>query len=137
MRELVGRLAALDPDAGAAVQVIAYFDRLVESRAGLEAIVRGAAVLAGCPARLVDGERRVRVRVLADGRREDVGTPRTRRGPARRCRAPGRELCGWNAQVPPGRSTPWCSNGPPWRPGTSWTGLAAGRRAGGRVTIPR
>ncbi|WP_433346812.1 helix-turn-helix domain-containing protein [Microtetraspora malaysiensis] len=75
MRELVGRLAALDPDAGAAVQVIAYFDRLVESRAGLEAIVRGAAVLAGCPARLVDGERRVRVRVLADGRREDDGTP--------------------------------------------------------------
>lgn len=44
MRDLVGRLSALDPDAGAAVQVIAYFDCLVETRAGLEAIVRGATV---------------------------------------------------------------------------------------------
>lgn len=76
MKELAGRLAALDPDAGAAVQVIAYFDRLVESRAGLEALVRGAAVLAGCPTRLVDEERRVRVRVEPDGRRADVpGAP--------------------------------------------------------------
>jgi hypothetical protein len=75
VRELAGRLAALDPDAGAAVRVIAYFDRLVASHAGLEAIVRGAAVLAGCPARLVEAERRVRVRVTADGRREDVATP--------------------------------------------------------------
>ena len=49
-----GRLAALDPDATAAVRVIAYFDELAEGRAGIEAIVRGAAVLAGCPARLVD-----------------------------------------------------------------------------------
>ena len=48
------RLAALDPDAGAALRVIAYFDKLTETGAGLEAIVRGAAVLAGCPARLAD-----------------------------------------------------------------------------------
>lgn len=71
MKELAGRLTALDPDAGAAVRVIAYFDRLSESRAGLEALVRGAAVLAGVPARLVDEERRVRVRVEADGSRRD------------------------------------------------------------------
>lgn len=71
MKELAGRLAALDPDAGAAVRVIAYFDRLAETRAGLEALVRGAAVLAGCPARLVDAERRVVVRVEPDGRRRD------------------------------------------------------------------
>nr|MDT0658573.1 helix-turn-helix domain-containing protein [Micromonospora sp. DSM 115978] len=71
MRELAGRLAALDPDAGAALQVIAYFDRLVEERAGLETIVRGAAVLAGCPVRLVDDDRRVRIRVGPDGRRQD------------------------------------------------------------------
>ena len=63
MQELVGRLAQLDPDAGAAVKVIAYFDRLVEGRAGLEPIVRGAAVLAGCAARLVDEDRRVQVRI--------------------------------------------------------------------------
>ncbi|WP_089106219.1 helix-turn-helix domain-containing protein [Streptomyces hyaluromycini] len=76
MKELAGRLAAVDPDAGAAVAVIAYFDRLAETRAGLEALVRGAAVLAGCPARLVDEERRVRLRVEPDGRRLDaMGTP--------------------------------------------------------------
>ncbi|NEB02755.1 helix-turn-helix domain-containing protein [Streptomyces sp. SID13726] len=74
MKELAGRLTALDPDAGAAVRVIAYFDRLSESRAGLEALVRGAAVLSGVPARLVDVERRVRVRVEPDGTRKDSGT---------------------------------------------------------------
>lgn len=72
MKELAGRLTALDPDAGAAVRVIAYFDRLSESRAGLEALVRGAAVLAGVPARLVDAERRVHVRVEADGTRREA-----------------------------------------------------------------
>ncbi|WP_316767626.1 helix-turn-helix domain-containing protein [Streptomyces sasae] len=71
MKELAGRLAAVDPDAGAAVAVIAYFDRLAEARAGLEALVRGAAVLAGCAARLADEERRVRLRVEPDGRRKD------------------------------------------------------------------
>ncbi|MBC2907777.1 helix-turn-helix domain-containing protein [Streptomyces cupreus] len=75
MKELAGRLTALDPDAGAAVRVIAYFDRLAESRAGVEALVRGAAVLAGVPARLVDAERRVRVRVEADGARSDTELP--------------------------------------------------------------
>ncbi|GAA2727374.1 helix-turn-helix domain-containing protein [Actinocorallia aurantiaca] len=72
MKELAGRLTALDPDAGAAVRVIAYFDRLAEGRAGLEAVVRGAVILAGCPARLADPERRVLVRVLTDGCRDDV-----------------------------------------------------------------
>ncbi|MEU6912517.1 helix-turn-helix domain-containing protein [Streptomyces olindensis] len=75
MKELAGRLTALDPDAGAAVRVIAYFDRLAESRAGVEALVRGAAVLAGCPARLVDPERRVHVRVEPDGARRDAEPP--------------------------------------------------------------
>ncbi|GHH16976.1 hypothetical protein GCM10018780_59750 [Streptomyces lanatus] len=68
-------MTALDPDAGAAVRVIAYFDRLAESRAGLEALVRGAAVLAGVAARLVDGDRRVHVRVEADGTRRDSELP--------------------------------------------------------------
>ncbi|WP_328835954.1 helix-turn-helix domain-containing protein [Streptomyces europaeiscabiei] len=75
MKELAGRLTAVDPDAGAAVRVIAYFDTLAEGRAGLEAMVRGAAVLAGCPARLVDAERRVHVRVEPDGRRQDSDLP--------------------------------------------------------------
>ncbi|MBL7255621.1 helix-turn-helix domain-containing protein [Paractinoplanes lichenicola] len=67
MKDLAVRLAALDPDAGAALHVIAYFDRLAEARAGLHTIVRGAAVLSGCPARLVDDERRVQIRVEPDG----------------------------------------------------------------------
>ncbi|MEU1520347.1 helix-turn-helix domain-containing protein [Streptomyces sp. NPDC005811] len=75
MKELAGRLTAVDPDAGAAVRVIAYFDRLAEARAGVEALVRGAAVLAGVPARLVDADRRVRVRVEADGTRRDSELP--------------------------------------------------------------
>ncbi|MFC3572286.1 helix-turn-helix domain-containing protein [Streptomyces yaanensis] len=75
MKELAGRLAALDPDAGAALRVIAYFDRLTEDRAGLEALVRGAAVLSGSPARLVDERRGVRVRVEPDGRRRDAAGP--------------------------------------------------------------
>ncbi|QJT05666.1 PucR family transcriptional regulator [Streptomyces asoensis] len=75
MKELAGRLTALDPDAGAAVRVIAYFDRLAESRAGVEALMRGAAVLAGVPARLVDADRRVRVRVEPDGTRRDTELP--------------------------------------------------------------
>ncbi|GHH85939.1 hypothetical protein GCM10018793_55840 [Streptomyces sulfonofaciens] len=73
MKDLVGRLSALDPDAGAAVKVIAYFDQLVDGRAGLEAIVRGAAVLSGCVVRLVDDERHVRVRVGPEGHAPDDG----------------------------------------------------------------
>ena len=68
MKDLAVRLAALDADAGAALRVIAYFDGLAENKAGLQAIVRGAAVLAGCPARLDDRSRRVRVRVDPAGR---------------------------------------------------------------------
>ncbi|MFG1944228.1 helix-turn-helix domain-containing protein [Nonomuraea sp. NPDC048826] len=72
MRELVGRVSALDTEAGAAVRVIAYFDRLVQAHAGLEAIVRGAAMLAGCPVLLSDPDRRLRIRVRADGVRGDA-----------------------------------------------------------------
>lgn len=49
------------------MRVISHFDALVASRAGLQSIVRGAATLAGCPARLADPTRRLTVRVLADG----------------------------------------------------------------------
>ena len=72
MRELVGRLTELDPRAGAAVRVIAYFDAIVAQRAGLEAIVRGAAFLARCPARLVDEDRRLHLRATPDGAPADT-----------------------------------------------------------------
>ncbi|MFD0475104.1 hypothetical protein ACFQ0B_47785 [Nonomuraea thailandensis] len=83
MRELVGRLEALDPDAGAALRVITYFDQLIERRAGLENVVRGAAVLSGHPAVLVDTDRNLRIRVTPDGARTEQARPAP---PAEWCR---------------------------------------------------
>ncbi|EFC85324.1 hypothetical protein FrEUN1fDRAFT_1626, partial [Parafrankia sp. EUN1f] len=74
MKELAGRLSALDPDAGAALRAVIYFDRLVEGRAGLEAIVRGTVLLTGAPARLVDVGRGVHVEVDVEGRRRVSAT---------------------------------------------------------------
>lgn len=68
MDDLIVRLDALDPQAGAALRVIAYFDDLLSHGAGIQAIVRGAAVLAAVPAALIDDARQVRVRVDAAGR---------------------------------------------------------------------
>jgi hypothetical protein len=51
---LILRLSHLDADAAGAVRIIAYFDRLVEHRASLDALVRAAAGLAECPAALRD-----------------------------------------------------------------------------------
>jgi len=73
MRELLGRLSALDPGAENAVRVIAHFDALVEAHAGLDAFVRAAAVLAGCPAGLHHPQRRLRLRVDPDGARLPPG----------------------------------------------------------------
>jgi hypothetical protein len=67
VNDLALRLAALDPEAGAAVRVIGHFDALTEARADLQSIVRDAAGLAGCPARLVDPARGLLVRSRADG----------------------------------------------------------------------
>ena len=71
MEILLERLSALDPGAESAVRAIAYFDALVGGRAGLEAFVRGAAVLTGCPAGLHDPDRHVHLRVHPDGHRLD------------------------------------------------------------------
>lgn len=65
--DLALRLTALDPEAGSALRVITHFDALLESRAGLQSIIRAAAALTGCPARLIDPGRRLTVRVRADG----------------------------------------------------------------------
>jgi hypothetical protein len=84
VQNLVSRLAAVDEPAGAALDVIAYFDRLAQSRAGLEQVVRGAAVLTGVPARLSDPSRRIQVRVSPDGVRTpqvDPPDPRWRSHP--------------------------------------------------------
>ncbi|WP_026116442.1 helix-turn-helix domain-containing protein [Nocardiopsis valliformis] len=68
MRELLGRISALDPEAGEAVKVIAYFDSLAGS--GVEPLVRGAAILTGVPAGFVDRSRGLALRVTPDGRVE-------------------------------------------------------------------
>ncbi|MGW6929107.1 PucR family transcriptional regulator [Lentzea sp. NPDC054927] len=49
MKGLLLRLSGLDADAESAVRVIGFFDRLITERAGLDALVRSTAELAGCP----------------------------------------------------------------------------------------
>ncbi|MEV4053206.1 helix-turn-helix domain-containing protein [Amycolatopsis sp. NPDC049688] len=49
MKGLLLRLSGLDADAENAVRVIGFFDRLIAGRAGLDALVRSTADLAGCP----------------------------------------------------------------------------------------
>lgn len=61
MQELVGRLTALDPAASESLKVVAYFDVLVAGGVGLQALLRGAAVLSGTVAGAVVGRRTQRV----------------------------------------------------------------------------
>ncbi|WP_368499105.1 hypothetical protein [Herbiconiux sp. A18JL235] len=67
MRELAGRLAALDPAASETLRVIAYFDRLVDGRVGAEGMLRGAAVLSGAPVGRLTAGRAEGRRFGADG----------------------------------------------------------------------
>ncbi len=69
MQELVGRLTALDPEASESLKVIAYFDALVEGHAGLEVLLRGAAVLSGCGAGFRHTQPALAMAVDASGRR--------------------------------------------------------------------
>lgn len=67
MQELVGRLKVLDPAASESVKIIDYFDSLVAGGAGVESVVRAAAILSGAAAGA-----RVRGRLIgidADGAR--------------------------------------------------------------------
>lgn len=70
MRDLTVRLSALDPDAGAALRVVSYFDELAAGHAGLHAIVRGATSLTGSPAGFLDARRHLRLRVNSAGENE-------------------------------------------------------------------
>lgn len=74
MEELVGRLTALDPDASASLKVIVYFESLIDGHAGVEAFLRGAAILAGVPAGAVSAAAGIRMRVGIDGTRTDAPT---------------------------------------------------------------
>lgn len=74
MRELIDRLDVADSGAASALRVIDHFDRLVEARAAMTAVVRAAAALAGCPAGFHDASRALTRRFATDGQalREDV-----------------------------------------------------------------
>jgi hypothetical protein len=61
MKELVGRLTALDPEASESLKVISYFDALVGGGVGVEALLRGAATLSGAPAGFASERRRIRI----------------------------------------------------------------------------
>lgn len=54
MRGLLLRLSDLDPNAGAYLRVIEYFDRLVNNGVNLEGLTRASAALSGCTAGLRD-----------------------------------------------------------------------------------
>ena len=75
MHHVVARLDALDPEAGAAIRVIARFDELVEGHAGLGPILSAAATLTGSPARLIDERFAIALRADLDGRVERDGGP--------------------------------------------------------------
>jgi hypothetical protein len=67
MHQVVARLDALDPEAGAAIRVIRRFDELVERGAGLEPVLAAVALLTGSPARLVDARFAVDLRADIEG----------------------------------------------------------------------
>lgn len=69
MRDLLHQLTAVSPEASGQLHIITFFDALLESRAGLEAHLRGAAALAGCPVGLRDPSHRLELRLSQDGRR--------------------------------------------------------------------
>lgn len=75
MKELAGRLSALDPAASETFKVITYFDTLVQGRVGIDGMLRGAAVLCGATiGRILDGAESGR-RHAADGSDLPAGTP--------------------------------------------------------------
>ncbi|KTR93745.1 hypothetical protein NS220_11410 [Microbacterium testaceum] len=83
MKELAGRLRVLDPAASESVTIIDFFDSLVAGGAGVESVVRAAAILSGATAGAQVGERILGID--ADGTRvipepppevADTGAPR-------------------------------------------------------------
>lgn len=78
MQELLGRIAALDPNASVGLRVIACFDELVVGNVNIQGLLATAAALAGCPAGCSHGSSSYRVSVL--GEPLGGGLPPMRRG---------------------------------------------------------
>ncbi|MBW9095444.1 hypothetical protein JNB62_17315 [Microbacterium jejuense] len=76
MKELVGRLSALDPEASETLKVIAYFDALVDGRVGTDGMLRGAAVLTGATiGHVAAGRTGKGRRIGSDGSESPPGDP--------------------------------------------------------------
>ncbi|XIE81562.1 hypothetical protein AB6O49_34250 [Streptomyces sp. SBR177] len=86
MHQLAGRLNSLDPTAGEALRIVSYFDVLIARGAGLDGLLRGAAVLSGTAAGA-----EIRGRVT---RRAPDGQPLTEPADPRR-RSPLRSHADW------------------------------------------
>lgn len=67
MRDLTIWLDSLDPEAGAALRVISYFEELLAQEVGVHAIARAAAKLTGCGVGISYDDRQTQIRVTADG----------------------------------------------------------------------
>ncbi|GGG29804.1 hypothetical protein GCM10007304_49510 [Rhodococcoides trifolii] len=75
MQELLGKIAALDPDASLGIRVIACFDELIRGNVNSRALLSTAASLAGCPAGLTVSEPRRTMRMTQHGDLLDGGPP--------------------------------------------------------------
>lgn len=75
MKELAGRLSALDPDASRTLDVIAYFDRLIDGRVGVDGLLRGAATLCGAVVGYIPATADIGRRVDPAGVRAADGLP--------------------------------------------------------------
>ncbi|GAA4051572.1 helix-turn-helix domain-containing protein [Nonomuraea soli] len=89
MRDLIGKLEAVGDETAGALRVIAHFDSLVEQRAPVAAVIRAAAVLAGCPAGYHDAGRSLTRRYDPQGRSMAADAPRS----WPRVAVPGRAGC--------------------------------------------
>lgn len=122
MQELVGRLTTLDPAASESLKVIAYFDALLEARAGRLALLRAAARLTGCPAGCRLPGDTVALRVAPEGRRLPDG-------PAQ----------GWRGRALPGGGRVWIESGAEPHPAESMVlerlALAVALTSGGGVAL--
>ena len=74
MRGLLLRLYESDPDAGASLRLIEYFDELLANRASIDAIVRATAMIAECTAGLRDDKAGHVVRIDLHGMRSPVAS---------------------------------------------------------------
>lgn len=72
MRELVGRLTRLDPEASESLKVISYFDRLIAGRVAASTLLRGASELSGATVGFRSASERLRVRPDGSHDRESV-----------------------------------------------------------------